>query len=214
MENHTAYDYRMYDHVWQRVSPGCDPYGESFPHHSDCDTDRTLPDSDGMPAQAPQTLSTVARGEATLPGAQIDPCCMGSAATESLAILEGFIESELSQRRCFLALATRLCRNDAAQLLKLLAHEKQNSIRELKAAYYLITGTCYENAFSAQHMRWHCAADALRSCYHREACSGFNYRRAADETLDICLKKLFEQLADRAFAGAEALMDLLGHIIG
>ena len=213
MEDHTAYDYRLYDSVWQRVSPGCDPYGDQFPacdRHCTCDEPHT---GDMMRTQTPQTLPATVRSEDTLPGAQLNPCCMGSEATESLTVLEGFIEAEQAQRRCFLALAPKLCHGDAARLLRMLARDKQNAVRELTAAYYLITGSCYESTICAQHMRWHSAADALRSCYHREACSGFNYRRAAEETLDLCLQKLFGRLADQSFAGADALMDLLGHML-
>lgn len=205
MEEHTAYDYRMYDNVWQRVAPGCDPYGE-LPA-------AVRPDNGATSPQTAMTLPASAEGETTLPGAQTDPCCMGSEAMESLEVLGGFIEEELAQRRCYMALAARLCHGGAARLLNALAREKQEAARELKSAYFLITGTCYENIVSIDHMRWNSAADALRSCYHREACNGFNYRRAADETVDTCLQKLFGRLSEQSFARAEALMELLGHMI-
>ena len=208
MQDHTAYDYRMYDNVWQRVSPGCDPYGDSaaMPNHSHQHT-----------ASLGETMSTqmaqMPRGEDTLPGAQINPCCMGSEAMQDLKVLESFIEEELAQRRCYLGLSQRLCHGGAARLLRSIAQEKKEAAQELKTAYYLITGNCYESAVSIDHMRWNSLCDALRSCYHQEACNGFNYRRAADETVDTCLQKLLGRLSAQAFARADALMELLGQIL-
>lgn len=199
MNDHTAYDYRMYDNVWQRVSPNCDPYGESS-------------DNSGSLFTPPQTLPAVT-GEAALPGAQLDPCCMGSAAMESLSVLEGFIESELAQKKSLMALSARLCKPNAARLVRMLAQEKSGTVRELNAAHFLITGACYEGAVHMPQQRCLSTADMLRACYHREACSGFNYRRAADETTDSCLQKIFEKLSDRAFSTAEVLMDLIGHML-
>lgn len=208
MQDHTAYDYRMYDNVWQRVSPGCDPYGDSA----------AMPNTMHQHAASlGETVSTqmtqMPRGEDTLPGAQLNPCCMGSEAMQDLKVLEGFIEEELAQRRCYLGLSQRLCHGGAARLLRSIAQEKKEAAQELKTAYYLITGTCYESAVSIDHMRWNSLCDALRSCYHQEACNGFNYRRAADETVDTCLQKLLGRLSAQAFAHADALMELLGQIL-
>ncbi|MBR3704329.1 MAG: ferritin-like domain-containing protein [Oscillospiraceae bacterium] len=190
MQDHTAYDYRMYDNVWQRVSPGCDPYGdgEAAPN-TQHRQNASLGES--MSPRMTQMPQGAARSEATLPGAQLDPCCMGSEAAQDLKVLEGFIEEELAQRRCYLGLSQRLCHGGAARLLRSIAQEKKEAAQDLKTAYFLITGTCYENALSIDHMRWHCLADALRSIYHQEACNAFNYRRAADESVDSCLQKLF-----------------------
>lgn len=208
MQDHTAYDYRMYDNVWQRVSPGCDPYGDggAMPNASH---QHTAPLGESMSTQ----MTQMPRGEGTLPGAQINPCCMGSEAMQDLKVLEGFIEEELAQRRCYLGLSQRLCHGGAARLLRSIAQEKKDAAQELKTAYYLITGTCYESAVSIDHMRWNSLCDALRSCYHQEACNGFNYRRAADETVDTCLQKLLGRLSTQAFARADALMELLGQIL-
>lgn len=215
MENHTAYDYRMHDRVWQRVSPGCDPYEDiraiqnDPPHLSETPLDNSG-SAAGMPIPRPLPAE---RSENDLPGAQIDPCCMGSEAMDSIGVLAGFIEDELAQRRCYMGLAARIRVGSASRLLCSLAQEKLEAARELKTAYYLITGTCYEGHMSIDHMCWNSPADALRSCYHQEACSGFNYRRAADETVDTCLQKLLSRLSERSFARADAVMTLLGHII-
>ncbi|MBR3704201.1 MAG: ferritin-like domain-containing protein [Oscillospiraceae bacterium] len=215
MQDHTAYDYRMYDNVWQRVSPGCDPYGDgdatpNMQHRQSTSLGESM--STQM-AQVPQMPQIDANGEDTLPGAEINPCCMGSEAEQDLKVLVGFIEEELAQRRCYLGLSHRLCHSGAAQLLRSIAQEKKDAARELKTAYFLITGCCYQNAVSIDHMRWHSLADALRSIYHQEACNAFNYRRAADESVDPCLQKIFDRLSVQAFARADALMELLGQML-
>ena len=91
-----AYDYRRCARVWQRVDPTLNPY----------------PDVRATAAMAADTpgdgLSAAERNaELTLPGAQADPCCMGTAALESLEVLQGFIREELADRRTYLFLARR-----------------------------------------------------------------------------------------------------------
>ena len=75
-----VYDFRRYDRVWQRVAPDLEPYpGVST--------------AAAMPAPPPQAASaaSMARQESQLPGAAQDPCCMGSAASEMLEVLTGYI---------------------------------------------------------------------------------------------------------------------------
>ena len=87
-----AYDFRVYDQVWQRVAPGTDPFSPD-------------PAAAGMTAvpqavrpippvnPAPPVPAPVPRqeggGEGNLPGAETNPCCMGTEARESLEVLEG-----------------------------------------------------------------------------------------------------------------------------
>ena len=61
----------------------------------------------------------------------------------------------------------------------------------------------------------HCLnlAEALRSCYHQEACAGLNYARAADETTDKCLTDLFNRLSGQSYQRAEDVMALLGKVV-
>ena len=84
MENPTTYDYRMYDNVWKRVSPESDPFGDI----SAAQTEEHCPDRITSPtnALAPSSPDTAVspRREDSLPGAELDPCCMGSDATESI----------------------------------------------------------------------------------------------------------------------------------
>lgn len=53
----------------------------------------------------------------------------------------------------------------------------------------------------------------LRSLYHAEACAGYNYARAGEETLDLCLSKLFAAMSADEYRHAELLMKLLGRKI-
>ena len=77
------------------------------------------------------------------------------------------------------------------------------------AAYYLITGRSYRPSVSSERIyvgRW---CPALRERYHSAACSGFNYARSAEDSIDPCLAKLFEDLSKQSYAHAEELMRLL-----
>ena len=127
-----AYDYRRCERVWQRGDPTLDPY----------------PDVRAAAAMAADTpgdgLSAAERNaELTLPGAQADPCCMGTAAMESLEVLKGFIEEELTDRRTYLFLARRAPTAEARQVFRAIASDEGRHARRLLAAVYLITGERY-----------------------------------------------------------------------
>ena len=157
---------------------------------------------------APDQAASPEPPAAQLPGAELDPCCMGSAAAEMLEVLTGFVEEELSDRRYFLALA-RQAPSWARQRLREMANDEGLHARRLMAVYYLITGECYRPAISTERIytgRW-CAA--LRERYHAEACNGLNYARAADGTTDICLAKLLNELSADEYRHAEELMRML-----
>ena len=83
------YDFRQHDRLWQRVGPGLEPYPET--------TAEAMPRREELPPAQ----------ESQLPGAEPNPCCMGSEAMELLAVLEGYIEEELEDRRRYLALSRR-----------------------------------------------------------------------------------------------------------
>ena len=206
-----AYDYRVYDQVWQRVTPGVDPYAEDAAAPSQNASPATP--APAAPVLAVQAAARQESGGATLPGAEPNPCCMGTNAQDSLEVLEGFIQEELAASRCCQSLSCHVRSHAAAQLFRRFANEKQAAAREMCGAYYLITGTRYAPSITVEHMHWGSLAEALRSCYHQEACSGLNYARAADETLDLCLTKLFNQLSEQAYQRAEDVMSLLGRLV-
>ena len=210
-----AYDYRLYDQVWQRVSPGIDPFSAD-PAAAGM-SGEVQPPAPSVPAppEAPPPAMPAPRqeGGGTLPGADPNPCCMGTDAQESLEVLEGFMQEELAGSRCCQALAARVRNRQAAQLLCRAASEKHAAARELCAAYFLITGTRYEPAVTLEHICWENLPKALRSFYHQEACNGLNYQRAAEETLDICLTKLLNRLSEQSYRRAEEMMSLLGKMV-
>lgn len=195
-----SYDFRQYDQIWQRVAPDLEPY----------------PGAHTAAAAAPQSQTVrpgaLARQESQLPGAVQNPCCMGSAASEMLEVLTGFIEEALSDRRAFLALSRR-APAWARQPLRDMAAEEESHARRLMAAHYLITGQCYRPAIAGSSVnvgRW---CPALRERYHVEACNGLNYARAADGTTDPCLAKLLNELSEDEYRHARELMSLLERAI-
>ena len=109
------YDYRQYDRIWQRVAPELEPYPgwkeQAVPALADLTpsggTSGTLGDAgtaaqgaDAAPEAASRTEAsqeaqpsaglTLAE-EAQLPSAQENPCCMGTAASEMLAVIQGLL---------------------------------------------------------------------------------------------------------------------------
>jgi len=197
----TDYDYRMYDRIWQRVSPDLTPYPELRKEH-------------GTPMESlAQSVPAAAENNdgnlGSLPGADLDPCCMGTQAQESVTVLAGFIDEELAESRWFRLLSQRLRQTRAQKLLQRHAAEKLSAAKQLRAAYYLITGSCHVSAITVEPMQWQGLCQALRFCYHQEACNGLNYQRAGDETTDPCLQKLFHQLAKQSYCRAEELLTLL-----
>lgn len=197
-----AYDYRRCARVWQRVDPTLDPY----------------PDLRAAAAMAADTpgdgLSAAERNaELTLPGAQADPCCMGTAALESLEVLQGFIREELADRRTYLFLARRAPTAEARQMFRAIASDEGRHARRLLAAVYLITGERYCPAICYPPLRCDGYCAALRERYHEEVCGGFNYRRASQETLDPCLQQLLLAFSQDEYRHANAMLCLLSGVM-
>ena len=197
-----AYDYRRCARVWQRVDPTLDPY----------------PDVRAAAAMAADTpgdgLSAAERNaELSLPGAQADPCCMGTAALESLEVLQGFIREELADRRTYLFLARRAPTAEARQVFRAIASDEGRHARRLLAAVYLITGERYCPAICYPPLRCDGYCAALRERYHEEVCGGFNYRRASQETLDPCLQQLLLAFSQDEYRHANAMLCLLSGVL-
>lgn len=197
-----AYDYRRCARVWQRVDPTLNPY----------------PDVRATAAMAADTpgdgLSAAERNaELTLPGAQADPCCMGTAALESLEVLQDFIREELADRRTYLFLARRAPTAEARQMFRAIASDEGRHARRLLAAVYLITGERYCPAICYPPLRCDGYCAALRERYHEEVCGGFNYRRASQETLDPCLQQLLLAFSQDEYRHANAMLCLLSGVM-
>ena len=205
-----VYDYQQVRHIWQRVAPGMEAYPGTEEIAAPAMAAQPVPAAQ-PPAQgaAPAGLTPAqVRAEEQLPGAEADPCCMGSAAAEMLEVIEGFIEEELSDRRYYLAFA-RQAPAWARQRLRDLAADGGAHAKRLMAVYYLITGQCYRPAVSCERIYVGRLCAALRERYHAEACSGLNYARAADGTTDPCLIRLLNELSADAYRHANQLMALL-----
>ena len=193
------YDFRQHDRLWQRVNPALEPYPETAAE--------TIPARGGQIAQPPASSgSLTAAQESQLPGAEPNPCCMGTEAAELLAVLEGYIEEELEDRRRYLALS-RQAPAWARQTLRDIAEEEGGHARRLLAARYLINVVRGQLDLGD----W---CEALRQCYHEKACGGLNYARTADGTADICLAKLMNELSADEYRHAEQVMGLLERSLG
>ena len=197
-----AYDYRRCARVWQRVDPTLDPYPD-------------VRAAAAMAADTPGDGLNAAEGgaERTLPGAQADPCCMGTAALESLEVLQGFIREELADRRTYLFLARRAPTAEARQMFRAIASDEGRHARRLLAAVYLITGERYCPAICYPPLRCDGYCAALRERYHEEVCGGFNYRRASQETLDPCLQQLLLAFSQDEYRHANAMLCLLSGVM-
>ena len=162
--------------------------------------------------RTPQGLSAMRTPEETfgadLPGAEPDPCCMGTEAEADAAVLAGFAEDEYAERRQLQALARQAPVWARQTLLTLSAHAAARAKRST-AAYYLIMGEQLLPPIYAERIyvgKW---LPALRERYHSAACTAMNYERAADGTPDPCLNALFRELSADAFTCAAAVMRLL-----
>lgn len=214
-----VYDFRQYDRIWQRVAPNLEPYpgmasqAASVQQAASVRSEAAgLPAAPAMPAVPAQpevpAVPVPAIPESQLPGAERNPCCMGSEAAELLGVITGYIEAALSDRRYLLSLV-RQAPSWARKDLRDMAANLQNQARRLMAAHYLITGQRCRPSVSTERIyagRW---CPALRERYHAAACSGFNYARSAEDSLDPCLAKLFRELSEESYTHAETLMGLL-----
>ena len=197
-----AYDFRKYDQIWQRVAPDLEPYPDL---RQDAASAMAPLAAGAAPAASQPAGSTDVDA---LPGAERDPCCMGSAAQEELGVLEGFIEAELADRRTYQALARR-APAFARGTLRDLANASGAAAKRLMTAYYLITGACYRPAVACGRITFGNWCPTLRERYHVEACNGMNYLRAGEETTDPCLGRLLKELGEASYRQADALMALL-----
>ena len=196
-------DYQQYDRIWQRVSPELNPYPEVR-----AESAGTAGQSGGAPA-----LRQAGAPE-DRPETGLGPCCMGTAAQQSLQVLQGFLDWEWRQRCVYLAQAGLQRRGDRAALLRRMAARSRLHVRKLMAACYLITGQCCQPAAQTvqpQESGW---AQLLREFYHEESCDSINYRRAAEETTDLCLAALFRELGEESQTQAVALFRELTRLMG
>ena len=183
-----ARDYERCRAIWQRVAPEQEPY----------------------PADAAADKAASNASELSLPGAEADPCCMGSDAALSIEVLKGFLRDELGDAQVYACLAARVPRREMSRALRAMAEDEKRHARDLAAAIYLIDGKPYCPRVCVEQPELCELCALLRRLYHAEACAGFNYARAADETLDPCLGKLLAAMSEDEYRHAGVLMKLLG----
>ena len=189
------YDFRQHDRLWQRVGPGLEPYPET--------TAEAMPRREELPPAQ----------ESQLPGAEPNPCCMGSEASVSVEVLQGFLREELGDAQVYAYLSSCTPRREMARAFRALSEDEKRHARDLAAAIYLITGKAYCPRVCVEQPDTCDLCALLRSLYHAEACAGYNYARAGEETLDLCLSKLFAAMSADEYRHAELLMKLLGRKI-
>lgn len=194
MENRTeemrGYDFRLHDRIWERVSPELAPFPELRSREA---------------ALAPRNTAA----ELQLPGAEADPCCLGSAAAESLPVLEGFLGEERQTMRLLRALLCAAPTQGAARTVEKLLKSSHAILRRISAVCYLIEGRwpCREETcLRSGSVRWQ---EGLRIAYHLEACGALNYTRAGEETTDPCLSRLLQDLGQEKYARADRILNLL-----
>ena len=156
-----ACDYEACREVWKRVAPGEDPY----PMADNANTQMSAQDS-----------------ELTLPGAEANPCCMGSEASVSVEVLQGFLREELGDAQVYAYLSSCTPRREMARAFRALSEDEKRHARDLAAAIYLITGKAYCPRVCVEQPDTCDLCALLRSLYHAEACAGYNYARAGEET--------------------------------
>lgn len=185
------YDFEAYDRVWQRVFPELTPY----------------PVQEQPPLNLPDLPANEQVGQ--LPGAERNPCCMGTEAQQSIHVIEGFTENEIALCRFYKEFARCVSNRKSACAIQKLQEMQLEHVRRLKAIYYLITGQCMvlRRQLTMPAITNYC--DTLRAAYHEETCSSFNYYRAAVGAPDPCLRALFERLGGAKARQAEMVIEML-----
>ena len=204
-----AQDYARYDRIWQRVAPAMNPYPEARAAAAGAGV---LPAAVGQAAAPSPAASGEAAAELSLPGAQADPCCMGTAAAELTAVLEGFAQEEGADASTYRQIARYAPSRAAAAALRDLGAAAAQRERELLAAYYLITGERKGAGTAAVVLPRLPYRALLRDRYHAAACTALNYDRAAEASADPCLQRLLSRFGSESYAAADRLLRLLAQL--
>lgn len=210
-----AQDYARYDRIWQRVAPAMNPYPAVRASAAAVPT--MAEQAHIAPAAVPAVQESMpnaaaAKAELSLPGAQADPCCMGSDAAELSAVLEAFAQEETADASTYRQLARYAPSRTAAAALRELGNAAQQRSRELWAALYLITGEQKMSGAAAVILPHLTYRELLGDRYHAAACNGLNYNRTAEATVDPCLQRLLQRFAGENYAAADRLLRLIAQV--
>ena len=186
----TEADYRRYDRIWQRVSPELTPYPE---------------------ARAAQSGAAVERRPAkpSSPPGSPNPPARPDAAPGMTEMIQDFVREELADAQTYRYLAGQSPTAEGRRLMQRLAAEEAAHVKTLQAAYFLLTGGTYRVTVvlpPQPRLPWR---DRLREQYHASSRDGAAYERAAGETRDNGLRRMFEQLSKDEYRHAELLRGLI-----
>ena len=182
----TEADYRRYDRIWQRVSPELTPYPE---------------------ARAAQNGTAAEQNPAQPPPAQLP--AQPDAVPGTAELLQGFLREELADAQTYRYLAGQSPTQEGRRLMRRLAADEAAHVKSLQAAYFLLTGETYRVTVvlpPQPRLPWR---ERLREQYHASSRDGAAYERAAEETRDVCLRRMFEQLSKDEYRHAELLRGMI-----
>ena len=218
-KTNSAYDYACCERVWRRVAPAENPY----PHAGEETAPRLKlrgierigfgPHAGEETAKNTAETGQTENSELSLPGAQSNPCCMGTLAMESVEVLKGFVRDELAAKQMYRSFSRSAPTQEARRVFHAISCDEERHARQLMAAIYLTTGETYcPRVCAEQNCR-----DGYRAClrrfYHEKACGGYNYFRAGEETLDYCLEQMFHAMSKDEYRHADQILRLLSRAI-
>lgn len=192
----TEADYRRYDRIWQRVSPELTPYPEARAAQNGAAVERR-PAKPSSPPPPP--------GPPNPP----DPAARPDAAPGTADLIQGFVREELADAQTYRYLAGQSPTAEGRRLMQRLAADEAAHVKTLQAAYFLLTGGTYRVTVvlpPQQKLPWR---DRLREQYLSSSRDGTAYERAAGETRDNGLRRMFEQLSQDEYRHAELLRGLI-----
>lgn len=136
-------------------------------------------------------------------------CCLRERGMEQAELILGCIEEELEDRRTYLAYARCAPTAEGRRILRQLALEEQTHARRLMGIYYIITGECYHPVICTAKTDLLPWCQALRQRYQAESRGAHQYHHLAQETQDVCIRKVFLQLSEDESRHAAVLLRLL-----
>lgn len=220
----TVFNLERYAGVWARVAPGLEPYPADSAGTEDitvtADGAGIVDGAAGSPGEMDGTASVgavSADSAAPYPTDSTAPYPKDSAAPyspeETAAVLAGFIEDALVQRRQILGLAGQ-APTWARRPLRDMAAASALHARRLQAAHYLSTGERYAPSVSQDRVypgRW---GPAVRERYQAKVWSGVRYGEAVERTEDPCLAGLLEEIGAEEYRHAGELLRLMERSLG
>ncbi len=118
-----------------------------------------------------------------------------------------FIESELKDKCCYMALSRKGRTKSEMRCLASIGAAEACHARKLEAAYFIMTGK-HPCTVPAELPKICCFTDVLRQRYHEEKKGHQEYLRAAEKAGDERLKKLFLCLAEEEASHADLIWSL------